>query len=158
MARGEANAPNPLPGAPAPCGTIERVSVPLSTGLDPRVAARLKRDANGLVAAVVQQHDTGDVLMVAWMNDAALARTLETGEATYWSRSRQALWVKGETSGHRQAVRSVALDCDGDALLVRVDQTGPACHTGEPTCFGDVLLTAPRPTVTADEASGTRRS
>lgn len=78
--------------------------------------------------------------MLAWMNDAALHHTLTTGEATYWSRSRQAMWVKGETSGHRQAVVSVALDCDGDTLLVRVDQTGPACHTGAPTCFGDVLL------------------
>jgi phosphoribosyl-AMP cyclohydrolase len=133
------------------------VSAPLSTGLDPRIAARLKRDANGLVAAVVQQHDTGDVLMVAWMNDAALARTLETGEATYWSRSRQALWVKGETSGHRQEVRSVALDCDGDALLVRVDQTGPACHTGARTCFGDVLPTGPRSAAPA-ERNGTGTS
>jgi phosphoribosyl-AMP cyclohydrolase len=109
------------------------------TGLDPLIAARLKRDANGLVPAVVQQHDTGEVLMVAWMNDAALHATLTTGRATYWSRSRESLWIKGETSGHRQAVVSVALDCDGDTLLVRVDQTGPACHTGERTCFGDVL-------------------
>ena len=78
--------------------------------------------------------------MMAWMNDAALHRTLTTREATYWSRQRQSLWVKGETSGHRQAVKSVALDCDGDTLLVKVDQTGPACHTGAPTCFADVLL------------------
>jgi phosphoribosyl-AMP cyclohydrolase len=116
------------------------VSVPLMSGLDPLIAARLTRDAAGLVPAVVQQHDTGEVLMVAWMNDAALHATLTTGEATYWSRSRQEMWVKGATSGHRQAVRSVALDCDGDTLLVRVDQTGPACHTGAPTCFADVLL------------------
>ncbi|HKD97533.1 MAG TPA: phosphoribosyl-AMP cyclohydrolase [Micromonosporaceae bacterium] len=109
-------------------------------GLDAAVAARLKRDPAGLVPAVVQEHASGAVLMVAWMNDAALARTLSTGEATYWSRSRQRLWVKGETSGNRQRVRSVALDCDGDTLLVRVDQTGPACHTGAPTCFTDVLL------------------
>jgi phosphoribosyl-AMP cyclohydrolase len=119
------------------------MSAPLSTGLDPLIAARLKRDAAGLVPAVVQQHDSGAVLMLAWMNDAALARTLSTGEATYWSRSRQALWVKGETSGHRQAVRSVALDCDGDTLLVLVEQTGPACHTGTPTCFTDSLLADP---------------
>jgi len=119
------------------------VSAPLSTGLDPLIAARLTRDPAGLVPAVVQQWDTGEVLMLAWMNDAALARTLATGEATYWSRSRQALWVKGETSGHRQAVRSVALDCDGDTLLVRVEQTGPACHTGTPTCFSDILLAGP---------------
>jgi phosphoribosyl-AMP cyclohydrolase len=110
------------------------------SGLDPLIAARLTRDAAGLVPAVVQQWDTGEVLMVAWMNDTALHATLTSGEATYWSRSRQELWVKGATSGHRQAVRSVALDCDGDTLLVRVDQTGPACHTGAPTCFADVLL------------------
>jgi phosphoribosyl-AMP cyclohydrolase len=103
--------------------------------LDPAVAARLKRDAAGLVAAVVQQHDTGEVLMVGWMDDEALHRTLTSRRATYWSRSRQEYWVKGDTSGHVQHVKSVALDCDGDALLVRVDQVGPACHTGEHTCF-----------------------
>ena len=103
--------------------------------LDPAVAARLTRDPAGLVPAVVQQHDTGEVLMLAWMNDEALHRTLSTGRATYFSRSRGTLWVKGETSGHHQYVRSVAIDCDGDTLLVRVDQVGPACHTGEHTCF-----------------------
>ena len=103
--------------------------------LDPAVAARLTRDAQGLVAAVVQQHGTGEVLMVGWMDDAALHATLTTGRATYWSRSRRELWVKGETSGHRQWVRDVRLDCDGDALLVVVDQEGPACHTGTRTCF-----------------------
>ncbi|MGI8667420.1 MAG: phosphoribosyl-AMP cyclohydrolase [Jatrophihabitans sp.] len=106
-----------------------------SSELDPQIAARLKRDPAGLIAAVVQQHDTGEVLMVGWMDDEALSRTLSTARATYWSRSRQQYWVKGETSGHRQQVKSVALDCDGDALLVRVDQTGPACHTGERSCF-----------------------
>lgn len=114
---------------------------PVVSDLDPRIAARLKRDPAGLVAAVVQQYDTHEVLMVGWMNDTALHRTLTTGRATYWSRSRQQYWVKGETSGHIQHVRSVALDCDGDALLVRVDQVGPACHTGAHTCFeADVLL------------------
>ena len=103
--------------------------------LDPAVACRLKRDANGLLPAVVQQHDTGEVLMVAWMDDEALHRTLSTGRTTFWSRSRQSYWVKGETSGHIQEVRDVRLDCDGDTLLVRVDQTGPACHTGSRTCF-----------------------
>jgi phosphoribosyl-AMP cyclohydrolase len=103
--------------------------------LDPAIAARLKRDPAGLVAAVVQQYDSGEVLMVGWMDDQALQRTLTTGRATYWSRSRKQYWVKGETSGHIQHVKSVALDCDGDALLVRVDQVGPACHTGERTCF-----------------------
>jgi phosphoribosyl-AMP cyclohydrolase len=113
--------------------------------LDPAIAARLKRDPAGLVAAVVQQHDTGEVLMVGWMDDEALHRTLTTGRATYWSRSRQAYWVKGETSGHAQYVRSVALDCDGDALLVKVDQIGPACHTGERSCFdGDELAVTVR--------------
>ena len=105
------------------------------SGLDPAVAARLKRDAAGLVAAVVQQYDTREVLMVGWMDDEALHRTLTTGRATYWSRSREEYWVKGETSGHRQWVRDVRLDCDGDALLLLVDQEGPACHTGERSCF-----------------------
>ena len=112
-----------------------------SSALDPAIAARLKRDADGLVCAVVQQTDTRDVLMVAWMDDEALHRTLTTGRATYWSRSRNRYWVKGDTSGHVQHVREVRLDCDGDALLVLVDQTGAACHTGDRTCFdADVLL------------------
>ena len=95
---------------------------------------------------MIQQYDTGEVLMVGWMDDQALHRTLSSGLATYWSRSRQRYWVKGETSGHLQRVRSVALDCDGDALLVRVDQTGVACHTGERTCF---TADRPAPPVTA---------
>ena len=103
--------------------------------LDPAIAARLKRDSSGLVVAVVQQHDSGEVLMVGWMDDEALHRTLTTGRSTFWSRSRQEYWVKGETSGHAQHVKSVALDCDGDSLLVRVDQVGAACHTGDRTCF-----------------------
>ena len=112
-----------------------------SSTLDPAIAARLKRAADGLVPAIVQQHGTGEVLMLGWMDDEALARTLTTGRATYWSRSRQEYWVKGETSGHRQWVREVRLDCDGDALLVTVDQEGPACHTGDRSCFdADVLL------------------
>ena len=101
----------------------------------PEVLARLSRDPAGLVAAIVQQYDTGEVLMLAWMDDEALRRTLATGRATYWSRSRQEYWVKGATSGHHQHVRSVALDCDGDALLVTVEQVGPACHTGSHSCF-----------------------
>jgi phosphoribosyl-AMP cyclohydrolase len=107
--------------------------------LDPQIAARLRRDRDGLVAAVVRQHDTGEVLMLAWMDDEALHRTLTTGRATYWSRSRRSYWVKGETSGHAQWVKSVSLDCDGDALLVSVDQIGPACHTGERSCFHQPL-------------------
>ncbi|WP_459642446.1 phosphoribosyl-AMP cyclohydrolase [Kineococcus sp. NUM-3379] len=101
------------------------------------LAAQLKRDAAGLICAVVQQHDTGEVLMVAWMDDEALHATLTTGRATYFSRSRQSLWRKGDTSGHVQWVRSAALDCDGDALLLRVEQVGAACHTGSRTCFTD---------------------
>ena len=105
------------------------------TGLDAGVAARLRRNEAGLVPAIVQQHDTGEVLMLAWMNDEALHRTITTGRATYYSRSRGTLWVKGETSGHHQYVKSVAIDCDGDTLLLRVDQIGPACHTGTRSCF-----------------------
>jgi phosphoribosyl-AMP cyclohydrolase len=111
--------------------------------LDPAVAARLTRNAQGLVAAVVQQHGTNEVLMVGWMDDEALHRTLTTGRATYWSRSRAEYWRKGDTSGNVQHVREVRLDCDGDALLVVVDQVGPACHTGAHTCFdADPLLAA----------------
>jgi phosphoribosyl-AMP cyclohydrolase len=109
--------------------------------LDPAVAARLKRDAAGLVTAVVQDVASRDVLMVGWMDDEALHRTLTTGRGTFWSRSRQAYWVKGETSGNIQEVREVRLDCDGDTVLVLVDQHGPACHTGTRTCFdADRLL------------------
>jgi phosphoribosyl-AMP cyclohydrolase len=107
--------------------------------LDPDIAARLRRDSAGLVPAVVQEHATGTVLMLAWMDEEALRRTLTTGRATYWSRSRQEYWVKGETSGHHQYVKGVALDCDGDALLVTVEQVGPACHTGEHSCFHNKL-------------------
>jgi len=110
--------------------------------LDPAIAARLKRDPQGLLPAIAQQYDTGEVLMLGWMDDEALHRTLTTGRVTYFSRSRQEYWVKGETSGHRQWVRTVALDCDGDALLVRVDQHGPACHTGTRSCFDDGALDA----------------
>ena len=113
-----------------------------ASALDPAVAARLKRDDHGLVVAVVQQHDTGAVLMVGWMDDEALHRTLTTGRSTFLSRSRQEYWVKGDTSGHVQHVRSVALDCDGDSVLVRVEQVGAACHTGDRTCFdAGALLT-----------------
>ena len=105
------------------------------SSLDPAISARLKRDPAGLVPAVVQQHDTGEVLMLGWMDDEALRRTLTQGRVTYWSRSRAEYWRKGDTSGHAQIVRSVALDCDGDTLLVRVDQVGAACHTGDHTCF-----------------------
>lgn len=110
------------------------------TDLDPQVAALLKRNPDGLVPAIVQDAASGRVLMLAWMDDEALRRTLTTRRGTYWSRSRGAYWVKGETSGNTQAVREVRLDCDGDTVLVVVDQTGPACHTGAGTCFDDRLL------------------
>ena len=111
--------------------------------LDPAISARLKRNEAGLFTAVVQERGTGQVLMVAWMDDEALARTLETRRATYYSRSRQQQWVKGETSGHTQHVHSVRLDCDGDTVLLEVDQVGAACHTGEHTCFDADVLLAP---------------
>ena len=111
--------------------------------LDPAIAARLKRNAEGLFTAIVQERGTGDVLMVAWMDDDALARTLETREATYFSRSRNEQWVKGLTSGHTQYVHSVRLDCDGDAVLLTVDQVGGACHTGDHSCFDADQLLAP---------------
>ena len=110
------------------------------TELDPQIAALLKRTPDGLVPAIVQDATDGRVLMLAWMDDEALRRTLASGQATYWSRSRQCYWVKGESSGHRQAVREIRLDCDGDTLLLRVDQTGPACHTGTDTCFDADLI------------------
>jgi phosphoribosyl-AMP cyclohydrolase len=113
--------------------------------LDPAIAERLRRNDDGLICAVAQQYDTHEVLMVAWMDDEALRRTLSSGRATYWSRSRQEYWRKGDTSGHVQHVRSVSLDCDGDALLVEVDQVGPACHTGSRSCFDDRVLTLAGP-------------
>ena len=101
-------------------------------------------NADGLVCAVAQQQGTGEVLMVAWMNEEALRLTLETRQGTYWSRSRKSLWRKGETSGNTQHVHEVRLDCDGDTVLLIVEQTGVACHTGARTCFDeDVLLEAP---------------
>jgi phosphoribosyl-AMP cyclohydrolase len=101
----------------------------------PDFIARIKFDDAGLVAAVAQDARDGRVLMVAWMNREALTRTLATRDVTYWSRSRGELWRKGETSGHTQRLVEAWIDCDGDTLLLKVDQTGPACHTGEPTCF-----------------------
>ncbi len=98
-------------------------------------AHAIKFNAEGLVPAIAQRHDTGEVLMMAWMNDASLAETLATGQVCYWSRSRQSLWRKGETSGHRQRLVECRLDCDGDALLLLVEQQGPACHTGARNCF-----------------------
>ena len=103
----------------------------------------LRFGGDGLICAVAQQFDTREVLMVAWMDAEAVRRTLETGAATYFSRSRQSYWVKGETSGHTQKVIEVRYDCDADALLVLVDQTGPACHTGTRSCFEGRVLPGP---------------
>ena len=103
--------------------------------LDPSIAARLKKNGQGLVAAIVQQYDSGQVLMVGYMDEEALRRTLTTGRVTFWSRSRREYWRKGDTSGHVQYVKGVSIDCDGDALLVEVDQVGAACHTGHRSCF-----------------------
>ena len=104
------------------------------TTLDRQVAALLK-DSDALIPAIVQDSTSKEVLMLAYMNAQSLELTLTTGKATYWSRSRNELWVKGATSGHYQDVQSIALDCDGDALVLQVIQTGAACHTGQQTCF-----------------------
>lgn len=104
------------------------------TTIDPQVEALLK-DPAALIPAIIQDVTNNEVLMLAYMNAESLALTLSTGKATYWSRSRNELWVKGATSGHYQDVQSVSLDCDGDALLLKVIQTGAACHTGDRTCF-----------------------
>lgn len=103
--------------------------------LSPQLASRLKRNEAGLVCAVVQEASSGRVLMVAWMNDDALEETLATGKGVYWSRSRGEIWRKGATSGHVQRVLSAEIDCDGDAILIQVEQSGGACHTGEHSCF-----------------------
>lgn len=108
--------------------------------LDRSLAERLSRNADGLIAAVVQDATSGRVLMMAWMDDSALAETLATRRGVYYSRSRGRRWVKGETSGHVQHVRSVEIDCDGDTVLLRVDQTGAACHNGTTSCFDTATL------------------
>ena len=96
-------------------------------------------NARGLITAIAQQHDSGEVLMLAWINRAALEETLSTGQVCYWSRSRRQLWRKGETSGHRQRLIEARLDCDGDAVLLLVEQHGPACHTGRSNCFYNAI-------------------
>jgi phosphoribosyl-AMP cyclohydrolase len=96
---------------------------------------KLKFDASGLIPAIVQEQKTGRVVMMAWMNRASLEKTLETGKTHFWSRSRQKFWMKGEESGHTQIVKEVSFDCDGDTLLIQVEQNGPACHEGYKSCF-----------------------
>jgi phosphoribosyl-AMP cyclohydrolase len=103
--------------------------------LDPEIFEVITFDSNGLIPAIAQQHDSGEVLMMAWMNREAVGRTLATGEVHYWSRSRSALWRKGESSGQTQALKEMRVDCDGDTLLLQVDQKGVACHTGRRNCF-----------------------
>ena len=115
---------------------------------------------DGLMPAVIQQFDTGEVLMLAWMNAEALRRTLTEGRVTFWSRSRQEYWRKGDTSGHAQYVKTVALDCDNDTLLVRVDQVGAACHTGSHTCFDGrdmQVVTSSRPSNNPEPGTDTRQ-
>ena len=124
------------------------------TAVDERIA-RVAFNADGLVPAIIQQHDTGEVLMLGWMDAEALRRTLTEGRVTFWSRSRQEYWRKGDTSGHAQYVRGARLDCDGDALLITVEQIGAACHTGTRTCFdADPLpVTAHQASASQDAAS-----
>lgn len=125
------------------------------------VLEALRFDAQGLVTAIAQQYDTSEVLMLAWMNREAVEKTLGTGQVHYWSRSRQSLWKKGESSGQSQRLIELRVDCDGDALLLLVDQTGVACHTGRRSCFyraarGDRLVTIAEPLVTPGELYGDR--
>ncbi len=119
----------------------------------------IRFDAHGLVPAIAQQHDSGEVLMMAWMNRAAVLETLATGRVCYWSRSRAALWRKGETSGQVQALMEMRVDCDADTLLLLVDQTGVACHTGRRSCFyrtvtNGEMVTIADPVVTPEELYG----
>jgi phosphoribosyl-AMP cyclohydrolase len=107
--------------------------------LDPAITSALK-DPGALIPTIVQDFTSGEILMLAYMNSDSLAATLASGQATFWSRSRSEIWIKGATSGHTQEVHSIALDCDGDALLLRVTQTGAPCHTGKATCFHNPLI------------------
>ncbi|MDJ0314685.1 phosphoribosyl-AMP cyclohydrolase [Arthrobacter sp. H35-D1] len=128
--------------SPEPQSTPEIPSTQPSLEVPAEVLAMLKHDGAGLVAAIIQQFDSKEVLMLGWMDNEALRRTLTSGRVTFYSRSRQEYWRKGDTSGHAQYVKTVALDCDGDALLITVDQVGAACHTGTHTCFDARKLTA----------------
>lgn len=124
--------------------------------------ADLRFTADGLLPAIAQQHDSGEVLMLAWMNREALEETLRTGRVCYWSRSRKALWRKGETSGQIQRLVSLAIDCDGDTLLLKVDQQGPACHTGRRSCFynsvqGDDVTVTSAPLLSPQELYGNKK-
>jgi len=107
----------------------------METAVTENLLSQVRFDEKGLVGAIAQDHQTGEVLMFAWMNRESLEKTLAEGRACYWSRSRQKLWIKGESSGHVQTVKSIRLDCDGDALLLSIEQVGGACHTGHRSCF-----------------------
>ncbi|MET4001558.1 phosphoribosyl-AMP cyclohydrolase [Arthrobacter sp. UYCu511] len=131
-----------MPQSPDPQSTSAAPLSEQGIELASEVAARLKHDDAGLVAAIIQQFDSKEVLMLGWMDNEALRRTLSSGRVTFYSRSRQEYWRKGDTSGHFQYVKSAALDCDGDALLITVDQVGAACHTGSHTCFEGRALEA----------------
>lgn len=128
-----------VPGAPESAEQTATGTLPEPPG-EPLTIDQLRFNGDGLICAVAQQFDTREVLMVAWMDAEAVRRTLATGAATYFSRSRRQYWVKGETSGHTQKVVEVRYDCDADALLLLVDQTGPACHTGSRSCFENRVL------------------
>jgi phosphoribosyl-AMP cyclohydrolase len=137
---------------------IESFACGDSVALDDALAA-LPWNADGLLPAIAQQHDTGEVLMLAWMNETALRETLQTGRVCYWSRSRQSLWRKGESSGQVQRLHEMRFDCDGDTVLLKVDQTGPACHTGRRDCFynkvdGDRLVVDTAPLIDPEQLYG----
>ncbi|OLO05517.1 MULTISPECIES: phosphoribosyl-AMP cyclohydrolase [Salinicola] len=140
---------------------LERSPTNTQVALDELLSAAKWND-DGLIPAIAQQHDSGEVLMMAWMNRAALEETLSTGRVCYWSRSRQAFWRKGETSGQQQQLVEARFDCDGDTLLLQVDQSGPACHTGRRSCFYLRLSTSMaeidrEPLMSADELYGMNR-
>ncbi len=137
---------------------IEKFTTGQSVGMS-RVLDALPWNVDGLLPAIAQQHDTGEVLMLAWMNREALQETLATGRVCYWSRSRQSLWRKGESSGQVQMLKQLRFDCDGDTILAQVDQTGPACHTGRRDCFysrveGDRLVVDKEPLIDPQQLYG----
>ncbi|EKV28445.1 Phosphoribosyl-AMP cyclohydrolase [Caenispirillum salinarum AK4] len=139
--------------------TSETTTFPASTAAADAMVAEARFNADGLLACIAQQHDTGEVLMMAWMNEDALRETLRTGRVCYWSRSRGKLWRKGESSGQEQHLKDLRLDCDGDTVLALVDQTGVACHTGRRSCFykaprGEVLANITEPEIAPEDLYG----
>ena len=131
--------------------TTSQAAIPSDAFIE-QFIAQLKFNDDGLIPAIAQQHDTGEVLMMAWMNSTSISESLKNNRVCYWSRSRQALWRKGESSGQVQLLKGFRIDCDADTLLLEVDQTGPACHTGRRSCFyrvvaGDELITDSEPLI-----------